>query len=194
LLRNNFDNLVGIKNDTFVFPEKLYCNGDYVEGYTMRYIHSPNLFYLNRDISIDEVISSLDVLLEDIKKVSDLSLIISDLKASNVLFKDVFNIVDTDFYIYRPELKDIYRENVLQFCRFFYLYMFSSQDFSLSFENFFDDSKELKGLNQILYYNGDFDLLKEFLVKYKNLVSTYAGCEVDNLKETHKVLLRECVK
>jgi len=186
--------LTGIKNDTFVFPLQSLVVNNLVKAYIMRRVHAKNLRCLGSDLSINDLVSSLDKLSFDTKLISDDNIMIFDLNDSNVLFDGKkISVVDCDFYSVVPNFIDVFKENSNMFCNTFHNYVAFSMNDEITYNKFISNNN-LDEFVKYLIYEGDFDCLKEFLVKFKEIVSVYAGRDVDNLRQVNEFIKRKYLR
>lgn len=109
--------LVGIKNDTYTFPEALvYDNGKYI-GYTMKY-HNKKSIVDVKNFKISDLKDAVLKVEEDTQKIADLRIFSFDVNYTNILYKKRFNIIDCDSYYFadkKTDINDIWQRNMVRF-------------------------------------------------------------------------------
>lgn len=189
IYEDSFENIVGLNNDTFIFPMYLDIDKEYIRGLFLKWIHARNMEEINSDILISTVIEALDKFRLDLKKVSDIGIVIDDITSENMLFNDQFYMIDLESSKFNFDMKDLFGFNEASFVWFFDDYFTSGKYYS-SFCHLLSSNKKLnksyydvvKGMK--LYY------FQEFLYVYKKIISDLADSDVDNLRNVHKVLSR----
>lgn len=188
--RDKLSNLIGIENDTIIFPTELDIVDDYVRGYYMKWIHAPNMREIDYDISLSSIISSLDKLELDLNLVSDLGIVISDVNFENVLFKDRFYLIDIDLCWKSRGYFNVNSFNERMFTNFLHHYFikeYNYYEFIFALENY----PRLENVYCASINSKSISSFKEFLIMYKEYISEIAGCDIDNFKNVDKVLLRD---
>lgn len=115
-----FEKIVGIKNDTFVFPQKIVSiNGEF-SGYLMEYVDGYLLDNVISGIDINTLIESIKKVETDLKKISNDKIVIEDLNQGSLMYDRKTNrirIIDTDFYTKQENAitEDCYAYNIKQF-------------------------------------------------------------------------------
>lgn len=85
-----------IGNKSYTVPRIIYTNNDKVIAYEYDYIKSKTLKKAKKNIFLDELIDSLDLLYEDTKLVSSFGFKNCDVHSENILFKEKYYIIDLD--------------------------------------------------------------------------------------------------
>ena len=106
--KENFSNIVGINNDTCVFPKKtLLIDGEF-KGYTMDYIQGEMLHDIIKKIDLKTLTKAIKKVENDLKLLSKEKILLQDLNHGGVMWEDKesrIKIIDTDFF---------YKENLAQ--------------------------------------------------------------------------------
>lgn len=100
MITKNLKDLVGIKNNTFVFPTSLYLENNYISSYLMPYISGICLDDYPENINVKELLESLGYVYEDIINISNMGILSSDLLPRNMILDNdkKIKIIDVDFY------------------------------------------------------------------------------------------------
>ena len=185
--KDYFNNIKGIKNNSFVFPKKIYTKGEYTVGYTMDFIHAKNLSDLKLDFSITDFIYALDILKEDLKRINNQNIIINDINSSNILYDGLFHIIDTDLFV--KEDNSVYiDENEMYLAEYLYQYITEENNTVYTYYDLIDKNEELYYANRIINNDCTLSNLKCLLFELKDALIKEIGCESDNFKEMYKMI------
>ena len=120
----NYENLyelVGIENETCIFPEELLEdeNGKII-GYMMECIEGKKLLENIEQLDLDKLQSAVETVYSDLKELSSKKVLFNDFNIGNVMWnpeKECMQIIDTDFYKKNEELSDnqVYSYNLNKF-------------------------------------------------------------------------------
>ena len=185
----HFSDLVGIENNSFVFPRKLETEDGYVTGYLMDYIHAKDLEALDFDYSITDFLYALDSLKDDIYKLSDEGIVVMDVNFGNILFDDKFHIIDTDLYCkdiknyYGPDYNEDYIVNALH-------YSFTNKKNRFELSYLISQNDELSYFDARLKNEYSINAFKDFLISLREVVSSLEGEDIDNLKRLYQGVAR----
>ena len=174
--------LIGIKNDTYIFPFKIiYSNGTPIATLT-KYINSPNLD--NKDLLISDLINSIPVVYEDTDRISDLKIETNDVRSQNMLYTDSIKIIDSDFYKIsdKPNI-EIISHNISQFNYGIIKYILSSNPKILN------NDKELQEFFFQLTLSNDNRYLIEFLLFLKKKLESQFSCNISTCSKCRKLSL-----
>lgn len=111
--------LAGIKNKTFVFPETLVYEDDYLYGYLMPFIDGLLLSDNTDQIKLKVLGEALQQVYADIKTISDMGITGTDIAPRNMILNKIgeIKIIDTDLFIRKPHFDSnkTYRNNIITF-------------------------------------------------------------------------------
>lgn len=93
-------------NNTFIGPEKIIMCHNQVVGYTYPYVKASTLAKISPSTKVKNLFPAIEKLIQDADDVSKKSLDIGDLHDKNILFQNMFSIIDLD-----DGKKSIYDEN-----------------------------------------------------------------------------------
>lgn len=181
-IKYNYDDIMrfsNISNNTYIFPKDVIEVNNEIVGYTMDYVVSKDLSSINPLlINLDRLIANINNVSIDIENISDNGILSYDVMY-NILYKNKFNIIDTDEYTYKDIDPNILFEMNKQ--RFDYaIYNFLVDGY---FNYFINSYPKLK--NMYKDKNIDVVIFIEILRKY---LSEYIGDEVNKLSDA-----RECL-
>ena len=176
---NNIMQFSNIKNNTYIFPKDVIEVDDKIVGYIEPYVNSKDLSSINPlKISLDKLITNINNARIDIERISENGILTYDVMY-NILYKNKFNVIDTDEYV----IKDI--DSTVLFERNKQIFDYAIYNFLIDgyFEEFVNSYKLLKEM-----YNdkeSDVIIFIELLRKY---LSEYIGDEVNKLNDA-----KECM-
>lgn len=189
--------LIGIKNDTFIFPSSLiYDENEKVLGCISEYIPGKTLQAKKRTITFEDLISSVDKVYEDIKKISDLGIFTDDLSPNNIIFNKRIFIIDTDDYFVAGKNfnneSTTYISNIRSFNKTILDYISKDEKMlDINVPWFISRNCNLKELRQELLDTRTASLsLADFLIEFKIQIGKYKGEEVKKINDIHKTLAR----
>ena len=168
-----------IKNNTYVFPKDVICVNNKVVGYIEPYANSKDLTKINPlKISLDKLITNINKVRDDIELISERGILTYDVMY-NVLYKNKFNVIDSDDYAIRDlDPSYLFDVNKERFDYAIYCFLIDSL-----FEEFVRNYKILK--NMYKDKDADVTLFIELLRKY---LSEYIGDEVNKLGDARKCM------
>lgn len=168
-----------IKNNTYIFPKDIISVKDKIVGYIEPYINSKDLTNINPlKVSLDKLIININKARTDIEAISESGVVTYDVMY-NTLYKNKFNVIDTDEYVIRDIdpllIFDINKE------RFDYvIYNFLIDNYFYEFVNGY---KILR--NMYKDKNTDVIIFIKILRKY---LSEYVGYEITKLGDAKKCI------
>ena len=168
-----------IKNNTYIFPKDVICVNNKVVGYIEPYANSKDLTKINPlKISLDKLITNINKVRDDIELISERGILTYDVMY-NVLYKNKFNVIDSDDYAIRDlDPSYLFDVNKERFDYAIYCFLIDSL-----FEEFVRNYKILK--NMYKDKDADVTLFIELLRKY---LSEYIGDEVNKLGDARKCM------
>lgn len=101
-----------VSNDTFIGPKKLLYVDNKLAGYIYEYIKGHELAHMRKSARLSQIFGSFEIVLDNIKKISDSHFILRDVHGKNILFNGDYHVIDLDrgvFEDYDP--KTIYNRN-----------------------------------------------------------------------------------
>lgn len=155
--------LINVKNDTYIFYDKvLYKDGNITSGY-LKYIDSKTLDI--KDIKMDDLISSIDKVYDDTKDISDKRICSYDVFPKNMMYDGKIRMIDTDLYsIDNEKDKDVILYQNIRNVNDGIGELLFSLDFNIQNIN---KNDELLGLFFQTFHSLDNKTLKEFLICLK---------------------------
>lgn len=168
-----------IDNNTYIFPKDVIEVDNKVVGYIEPYVNSKDLSSINPlMINLDKLIKNIDNVRSDIEIISEYGIQTYDV-TYNVLYKNKFNIIDSDEYVIKDIDPSILIErNNYNFDYAIYLFLVNNY-----FDEFVNSYKVLKEMYQDKIC--DVTIFIEVLKKY---LSEYIGDEVNKLNDA-----KECM-
>ena len=168
-----------ITNKTYIFPKDIIeINGEVV-GYVEPYVTGKDLPAINPlMVNLDKLIKNINDVSIDIETISENGVLTFDVMY-NILYKNRFNIIDSDDYTIRdidPNLLFEMNKNKFDYA----IYNFLIDEY---FDNFVNDYKELKNM----YKNKTCDVTI-FICLLRKYLSEYVGDEVNKLNDA-----KECM-
>lgn len=117
---NNLGKLVGVKNNTCIFPLEILKDGQENIGYTMQLVNGKNFHEVRRDIKLQDLIRAIRIAEQDIRKVSNDNIIFNDFNYGGIMWDEdnkTIKIIDTDFFIRSKDhtANECFRNNISQF-------------------------------------------------------------------------------
>lgn len=175
----NIEQFCNIDNNTYIFPKDVIEVDNKVVGYIEPYVNSKDLSSINPlMINLDKLIKNIDNVRSDIETISEYGIQTYDV-TYNVLYKNKFNIIDSDEYVIKDIDPSILIErNNNNFDYAIYLFLVNNY-----FDEFVNSYKVLKEMYQDKIC--DVTIFIEVLKKY---LSEYIGDEVNKLNDA-----KECM-
>jgi len=180
---------VGLYNSTYVFPEKMIFDSNTGKRVAalFRYINSVPLD--KKDISIDDIINSIDTCYADTDKLSKQGIRTFDVYPKNMLYDNGIKIIDIDYYYFSRD-KDIYKCNIDDFNTAIML-LFTNELIQVKFPKLFEKDKILFDLyKQTFLSENDNKTLKELLLHLKKIIQEQEQKEIKMVSEYKKILSR----
>lgn len=178
---------VGLYNSTYVFPEKMILDSNTGKrvAAVFRYIESLPLD--KKDISIDDVISSIDTCYTDTDKLSKQGIRTFDVYPKNMMYDKGIKIIDVDYYYFSND-KDIFINNIDDL-NFALMSLFIKSPLQMKCPEIIQENKVLFDLyNQAFSSGNDNKTLKEFLINLKDIVQEKEQKEVKMASEYKRLL------
>ena len=176
---NNIMQFSNIKNNTYIFPKDVIEVDDKVVGYIEPYVNSKDLSSINPlKISLDKLITNINNARIDIERISEYGIQTYDVMY-NILYKNKFNVIDSDEYVIKdidPSILIERNNNNFDYA----IYNFLIDNY---FEEFVNSYRELRGMYKDKCV--DVVIFIELLRKY---LSEYIGDEVNKLSDA-----KECM-
>lgn len=96
----SFSALVGVKNETCVFPESLVEVDGNFQGYAMQYIEGTELHKVARELNFRKIIEAIQKVEEDLKTLASDRILFQDLNQGGIMWSNdgKIKIIDTDFF------------------------------------------------------------------------------------------------
>ena len=163
-----------LSNKTYIFPKDVIEVNSEIVGYTMDYVSAKDLSSINPLlVKLDRLITNINDVSIDIEHISDKGILSYDVMF-NILYKNKFNIIDTDEYMYKDiDPNILFNMNKQRFDNAIYLFLISGY-----FEEFVNSYQELKSMYKDKCV--DVVIFIELLRKY---LSEYIGDEVNKLSD-----------
>lgn len=95
-IRNHFELLSLISNDSFIGSEKFIIKDGICIGYIYPFIKAKTLHSISSKEAISNLLKSYEKLYIDTKKISELGFQLRDLHDKNILYSDLFKVIDLD--------------------------------------------------------------------------------------------------
>ncbi len=115
----SFSDLMGIKNETCVFPETPVEANGHFQGYTMQYIEGTELFKVIKDLDLKKVIRAINKVEEDLKTLAIDKILFQDLNQGGIMWssEEKIKIMDTDFFQKNDDIteEEVYSSNLESF-------------------------------------------------------------------------------
>lgn len=188
--KESLKKIVNIKNDSFIFPKKLYTKGNEVLGYTMNYIHANRIDKLNYNFSIIDFICAFDTLKENLKKINDERIVMIDAGVKNTLFNGNFYIIDTDFYEKEEDPYFDYNSNEEYIVMYLYEYLVLREN-KYEMLSLIEKNDDLRIINDDLMKKFNISTFKTFLYELREAICKINHEDIDNFSEMIKVLKKE---
>lgn len=181
--------LVGIINDTFVFPIELNIKYGILLGYTMRYVKGVSLKNLNHDIFLYSLIYALPKVYEDIEIISKKGILLYDISDDNILFDGTkLSIIDQDrsTIIDNPRLALMY--NRRNFNQTILCYICEQTMQNREIEKFISSDVYLNYIYEGLNQGISNEFMIEFLETIREKLFEVYGDVAINVKDIKKIL------
>ena len=122
----NYDSLtklLGMENDTCIFPQAFLKENGQIVGYAMQLVKGKKFSDVRRDVNIVDLINAIKVAEENIRKISEEGILFNDFNHGGLMWDEdskTIKIIDTDFFekiedfqagtCFKSNIKDFYRE------------------------------------------------------------------------------------
>ncbi len=115
-----FSNLIGIENDTFIFPQSRVKIDGKFQAYTMEYVEGTKLDENIEQIQIQKLKLAIKKVENDLVKLASDKILIKDLNQGSIMWdaqKEDIKIIDTDFFEKNENIteKQCYAANINSF-------------------------------------------------------------------------------
>ena len=110
---DNMRHIDVISNETFIGPKKLVYQDGKIVGYIYELLHGKTLSKLSSKTRLSTVVQDLDVVFENIKKISQQKFALGDVHTKNIIFDGGYRVIDLDqggFLTLKSE-EEIYLDN-----------------------------------------------------------------------------------
>lgn len=185
-----FSPLIGIKNDTYVFPPKIYYNNNgRISSTVMPFVKG--LPIIKEDIELNKVIFGINKVYEDTDKLSDINIVIEDINNKNILYdreNKRLRIVDTDNYCINNGYYDgILKQRNIAILNYSFCYsVISSIEEYISF---LEKNKVLKELdNEMKNFTFSNKLLKEYLIALRTILEEKVNKEIITFQDVRMTI------
>lgn len=190
----NFEPLLNIKSDTFMFPEEVFINNDdIVTGYIYPFVNGETLVDTEEDILISDFLNKLDEVYNNIEEISKEGVFTCEMGPKNIIFNDKFYIIDTDAYFVIKALP-------YEVCLGHNISIFNTSilDFIVRNEKIDQDLFTFINKNQLLRLlweemtskENAKPLLKEFIFELKQSMEEEYDTNIDTFNDFHKTFKR----
>lgn len=190
----NFEPLLNIKNNTFIFPEKLFVNKEgEVLGYISPFIEGDTLLDNPNDIKIYDFINNLDNVYEDISKISKEGVFTCEMGPKNIIFNNKFYIIDTDTYFVIKALSyDVcLSHNISIFNASILDYIVRNEKIDQDLFTFINRNDNLRFLwEEMTSRENAKGLLKEFIISLKSDLEYEYKTNIETFSDIYKVFKR----
>ena len=114
-----FSGLVGVENETCVFPKCTIEIDQQFQGYAMQYVEGEELLKVIKELNLESLISAIQKVEEDLKLLSQNKIMFEDLNQGGIMWshKDGIKIIDTDFFKRCDDIteEECYSHNIKDF-------------------------------------------------------------------------------
>lgn len=190
----NFEPLLNIKNNTFIFPEKLFVNKDgVVLGYISPFIEGETLLDNSNDIKLYDFINGLDEAYKDISKISKEGVFTCEMGPRNIIFNNKFYIIDTDTYFVIKALSyDVcLSHNISIFNTSILDYIVRNEKIDQDLFTFINRNDTLRLLwEEMTSRENAKPLLKEFIIELKSSLEYEYKADIETFNDFYKVFKR----
>lgn len=179
--------MLGLKNDTYIFPiDAIYDNGNIVAT-IMTYINSLPLD--KRNIELEKLIDGILKAYEDTDLLSENKIKTYDVYPKNMLFNLGYKVIDTDFYTFTRD-KNLIERNIFNFNTGIYILLFGNREKYKPYK-FIESNRDLLDLfYQTFFLNRENKTLPEFLVLLKKVMENNIEHELITLEDLKHELKR----
>lgn len=190
----NFEPLLDVRNNTFIFPEQLFINDeDVVIGYISPFIEGETLLDNPNDILIDEFVDKLDKVYEDISQISERRVFTCEMGPKNIIFNDRFYIIDTDTYFIVNSLpyEVCLSHNISIFNASILDYIVRNEKINQDLFAFINKNQVLRLLwEEMTSRENAKPLLKEFIEELRTSLSDEYGTDIETFNDFYQVFKR----
>lgn len=101
-----------ISNDTFIAPKKLLYINNKLSGYIYDYVRAKDLDRISKFTKLSSVFGHFDIVLDNLKKISNKNFILRDVHGRNILFNGKYHVIDLDRGVFEDyDSRTIYMKN-----------------------------------------------------------------------------------
>ena len=183
------DFIVGVINDTYIFPEEMVYFKNTPIGTVMKYIDSLPLD--KKDVSINNIINSIPKAYSDTDLLSKQGIELWDVFSYNVLYDDGIKIIDTDFFNIKKESNKLHYENIVTFNSCFGVFLFGIYGYEKIFKlPYFNKSLEELYKQTFLYTQNDNKTLVDFLKVLRENIINIEQKEINTMHEMKSNIIK----
>ena len=118
--KDEFSKMVGIENDTCVFPKEIIEIDGKFYGYTMEYIQGQELQNVVKNIDMPTLLAAIAKVEGDLVELSANKVLFQDLNQGGLMWDEkegCIKIIDTDFFVIKEDIqeKQAYSHNISSF-------------------------------------------------------------------------------
>ena len=117
--KESFSALVGVKNETCVFPESLVEVDGNFQGYAMQYVEGTELHNIAKELDFRKIIEAIQKVEEDLKTLASDKILFQDLNQGGIMWSNEgrIKIIDTDFFQKNEDITEeqVYSHNLESF-------------------------------------------------------------------------------
>lgn len=190
----NFEPLLNIKNNTFMFPEEIFTNDEgTVTGYIYSYVEGETLIDKDEDILIEDFINKLDEVYKDISEISKEGVFTCEMGPRNIIFSDKFYIIDIDNYFVIKALpyEVCLSHNISIFNSSILDYIVRNEKIDQDLFTFINKNQLLRLLwEEMTSKENAKPLLKEFIIELKTTIEDDYNLDIDTFNDFHKAFKR----
>jgi len=180
---------VGLYNDTYVFPEKMILDVNTKKRIAAVFRYIDSLTLDKKDISIYDVIDSIDKCYIDTDKLSKQGIRTFDVYPKNMMYNNGIKIIDIDYY-YLSDDKDLFEDNISDLNYGLGLLFFDASKLCVDCPKLIMNESDLFNLYNQTFMSLDNKTLKQFLICLKDYVQEEEQKEVKMVSEYKKILSR----
>lgn len=182
---NSFNHILGVNNNNYAFPEDISYIDDLFAGCITKYIKGNNLDCADESIIIDQMIEEYLLLEKSTLPLSNRHIILNDIRTSNIIYNNKFNMIDTNGYKERltfPEARcHIINMNLINKTILAWFIYLSQASTKVAYS-----SKYTNAVSDV--FNNTYGLrINDLLKELKTALSNYAGEEIKTVGQVRKL-------
>ena len=190
-----FSKLVGVENDTCIFPKcRVDLDGKF-QGYAMQYVNGSMLSDIIKSIDINALIEAINKAEEDLKILATNKILLNDLNQGGLMWSDErkIKIIDTDFFKQNKDISEeqAYSHNLESFNSMIEMELgiLSGQtNIVIDFLQSNDEYSKLYMDYMLSSLKGNTMSVTELLSKALEIFKSEFGIDVSNINEMEKFL------